>query len=201
MKDFLKWLGVNEKIAKIAVWLLIFMVSLIILNVFLESVGFPYYKITAENLSKINYGKVGELVLQFTLSVFNFYSTIFLVLRVREFKKTIKYALLYLILNVVIVNTFDYAVSQIYIFVFILAFLFFYSKKNWKYLVYGIGALAFNTAIQYVCYLYKCRFVDFNSIGLLNTLITSLDYFIIMMFVIIVKEIYLNKKTKVKEVR
>ena len=28
MKDFIKWLGVNEKIAKVAVWLLIIMVTL-----------------------------------------------------------------------------------------------------------------------------------------------------------------------------
>ena len=28
MKDFIKWLGVNEKVAKVAVWMLIFMVFL-----------------------------------------------------------------------------------------------------------------------------------------------------------------------------
>ncbi len=199
MKEFLKWLGVNEKIAKIAVWLLIFMVSLIILNVFLESVGFPYYKITAENLSKINYGKAGELFLQFTLSVLNFYAMIFLVVRVKDFKKTIKYALLYLILNVVIVNVFDYAILQIFIFVYVLAFCFIYGNKNWKYLLYGLGSVVFNVLIQYVFYLYKGRFINFNSIGLLNTFITSLDYFIVMLFIIIIKEIYLNKRQKLKK--
>ena len=46
MKDFVKWLGVNEKVAKAIVWLLIIMVTLIIFNMGLESLGFPYYKIT-----------------------------------------------------------------------------------------------------------------------------------------------------------
>ncbi len=196
MKEFLKWLGVNEKIAKIAVWLLIFVVSLIILNVFLESVGFPYYKINAENLSKIDCGEVAEFLIGCLVNVLNFYSTIFLVLRVREFKKTIKYALLYLILNAIIVNVFDYGYMQIFIFVYILAFLYLYSNKNWKYILYGLGSIAFNTGVQYVFYLYKVRYVDFSTIGALNTLITSLDYFIVMLFIIIIKEIYLNKKLK-----
>ncbi len=196
MKEFLKWLGVNEKIAKIAVWLLIFMVSLIILNVFLESVGFPYYKITAENLSKIDCGEVVEFLIGCLVNVLNFYTTVFLVLRVKEFKKTIKYALLYLILNAIIVNVFDYGYMQIFIFVYILAFLYLYSNKNWKYILYGLGSIAFNTGIQYVFYLYKVRYIDFSTIGALNTLITSLDYFIVMLFIIIIKEIYLNKKLK-----
>lgn len=196
MKEFFKWLGVNDKIAKVAVWMLIIMVSLIILNIFLESVGFPYYKITVENLSKINYGEVGKLSFQFALSVLNFYATILLVVRVKDFKKTIKYALLYLILNIIVVNAFDYAIAQIFIFVYILIYLFFYGRKNWKYLLYGLGSMALNTGVQYIFYLYKGRFVEFNSIGMLNTLITSLDYFIIMTFIIIAKEIYLNKKLK-----
>ena len=54
MKDFIKWLGVDEKIAKVAVWALIIMVLLIIFNTFLDSIGVPYYKLSVENLSKIN---------------------------------------------------------------------------------------------------------------------------------------------------
>lgn len=196
MKEFLKWLGVNDKIAKVAVWMLIIMVSLIILNIFLESVGFPYYKITAENLSKINYGKVGELVSEFVLSVLNFYAIILLVVRVKDFKKTIKYALLYLILNIIVVNVLDYATAQLFIFTYVLVYLFLYGRKNWKYLIYGVGSIVTNILVQFVIYLYKGRFVEFNSIGMLNTLITSLDYFIIMIFIIITKEIYLNKKLK-----
>lgn len=196
MKEFFKWLGVNDKIAKVAVWMLIIMVSLIILNIFLESVGFPYYKITVENLSKINYGEVVEFLIGCLTNILNFYAMILLVVRTKDFKKTIKYALLYLVLDIIVVNVFDYATSQIFIFAYVLGYLFFYGRKNWKYLLYGVGSIILNVLIQYVFYLYKGRFVEFNSIGTLNTLITSLDYFIIMTFIIIVKEIYLSKKLK-----
>ena len=54
MKDFCKWLGVNEKIAKVVVWVFIFMISLIIINTALESIGLPFYKLTVANLSKVN---------------------------------------------------------------------------------------------------------------------------------------------------
>ena len=53
MKKFIKWLGVNEKVAKIAVWLLIIMVSLIIINAGLASLGFPNYQITYNNIKQI----------------------------------------------------------------------------------------------------------------------------------------------------
>ena len=53
MKDFIKWLGVNEKVAKVVVWLLIIMTSLIIVNAALESLGFPHYAITYDNLKRI----------------------------------------------------------------------------------------------------------------------------------------------------
>lgn len=196
MKEFLKWLGVNDKIAKVAVWMLIIMVSLIILNIFLESLGFPYYKITAENLSKINYGEVVEFLIGCLTNILNFYATILVVVRAKDFKKTIKYAILYLIIIVIMTNVFNYATAQIFIFAYVLGYLFFYGRKNWKYLLYGLGSIALNTGVQYVFYLYKGRFVEFSSISMLNKLITSLDYFIIMTFIIIVKEIYLSKKLK-----
>ncbi len=63
MKDFIKWLGVDEKIAKVAVWTLIVMIFLIILNTFLDSIGVPYYKLSAENLSKISTGKLTEYII------------------------------------------------------------------------------------------------------------------------------------------
>ncbi len=196
MKEFLKWLGVNDKIAKVAVWMLIIMVSLIILNIFLESLGFPYYKITAENLSKINYGEVVEFLIGCLTNILNFYATILVVVRAKDFKKTIKYAILYLIIIVIMTNVFNYATAQIFIFAYVLGYLFFYGRKNWKYLLYGLGSIALNTGVQYVFYLYKGRFVEFSSISMLNKLITSLDYFIIMTFIIIVKEIYFSKKLK-----
>lgn len=58
MKEFCKWLGVSEKFAKVVVWIFIAMVLLIITNSMLESVGLPYYKLTIENLSKIDYVNV-----------------------------------------------------------------------------------------------------------------------------------------------
>ncbi len=194
MKEFLKWLGINEKIAKIAVWLFIFMVSLIIINVFLESIGFPYYRITAENLSKINYGVVIEFILGCLLNLFNFYATILLVVKVKDFKKTIKYAILYLTLNIIVVNIFDYALSQIFIIIFIIGYCYFYGHKNWKYIIYGTIAFIVNAIVQSVCYLYKIRFVNYDAIGLINRFLTSLDYFIVMILVIIIKEIYLKKR-------
>jgi len=194
MKEFLKWLGINEKIAKIAVWLFIFMVSLIIINVFLESIGFPYYRITAENLSKININVLSTVMLDCILSGLNFYATILLVVRIKDFKKTIKYFILYLVLATIITNVINYAVLQIFIFIYIIGYLYFYGKKNWRYIIYGIGSIALNTVIQYICYLYKARFIEFNSIDSLNKIITSLDYFIVMFLIIIIKEIYLKKR-------
>lgn len=44
MKDFCKWLGVNEKIAKIVVWLFIIFIGLIIFNAAFESLGFHIIK-------------------------------------------------------------------------------------------------------------------------------------------------------------
>lgn len=57
MKDFCKWLGVNEKFAKVIVWIFIIMSMLIVFNSAFESMGMPYYKLTVENLSKIDYPK------------------------------------------------------------------------------------------------------------------------------------------------
>lgn len=194
MKEFLKWLGINEKVAKIAVWLLIFMMILIIFNVFLESVGFPYYKITVENLSKINVTELSTVLFDFIMSGLNFYATIMLVVRVKDFKKTIKYFIIYLIIATIITNVINYAVCQIFIFGYILGYLFFYGNKNWKYIIYGIGSIIINTIVQYISYLYKIRFVDFSTTGSLNTFIMSIDYFIIMFLIIMIKEIYLKKR-------
>ena len=61
MKDFIKWLGVNEKIAKVAVWLLIIMVFLIMTNAMLESIGFPNYQLTYANIINININKISNI--------------------------------------------------------------------------------------------------------------------------------------------
>lgn len=72
MKDFLKWLGVNEKVAKVAIWLFIIMVCLIVVNTALDSLGLPYYKITMDNLVKIDTNKVVDYMSAVSLDVIKF---------------------------------------------------------------------------------------------------------------------------------
>ena len=194
MKEFLKWLGVNEKVAKVIVWMLIIMIFLIIMNTMLESIGLPYYKITIDNIKNINNNKGLSYLLSWIVALLNFYSIVFLVFRIKDFKKIFKYSILYLLLNISINKIFDYGISQIFIFIYILLFFYLFSHKNWKYVVYGIISLVINSIIQYVCYLYKIRFIEFSNINQTNRLFLSLDYFIIMGIIILVKEIILNKK-------
>ena len=88
----------------------------------------------------------------------------------------------------------NYVISQIFILGYILIFFFKYSYNNWKYIIYGIGALLVNTIAQYICYIYKIRLIDFSSINQATKIILSLDYFIIIGIIISVKEIYLKKR-------
>lgn len=194
MRDFIKWLGVNEKVAKVAVWLLIIMVSLIIFNAAFESLGFPYYKITVDNLSKINPHKAFEVVLSWLVTFLNFYSIIFLVFRVKEFRKTLKYAVLYLVLCIVVNIIFGYAATQIFMILYIILFSFFYSEKNWKYILFAIISMVVNAIVQYIWYMYKARFIDLSTINQWVRSLLVLDFFIIMAVIILVKEIYIKKK-------
>ena len=194
MKKFIKWLGVNEKVAKIAVWLLIIMVSLIIINTALASLGFPNYQLTYNNLVNINVSKILNIIFSWIISFLNFYSIISLVFKVNKSKDMFKYAILYLVLAIMIQGLTNYVISQIFILGYILIFCFKYSDNNWKYIIYGIGALLVNTIAQYICYIYKIRLIDFSSINQATKTILSLDYFIIIGIIILVKEIYLKKR-------
>ena len=194
MKKFIKWLGVNEKVAKIAVWLLIIMVSLIIINTALASLGFPNYQLTYNNLVNINVSKILNIIFSWIISFLNFYSIISLVFKVNKSKDMFKYAILYLVLAIMIQGLTNYVISQIFILGYILIFYFKYSDNNWKYIIYGIGALLVNTIAQYICYIYKIRLIDFSSINQATKTILSLDYFIIIGIIILVKEIYLKKR-------
>lgn len=136
MKDFCKWLGVSEKFAKIVIWLFIIMTMLIIFNIAFESMGLPYYKLTIENLSKIDVGKVGEILLSWAMVLMSFYFVIFLVFPIKDFKKIFKYSVLYLVLNVLVTLLTNEAVANVFIIIFVLAFCYFYSNKNWKYILY-----------------------------------------------------------------
>ncbi len=188
MKDFCKWLGVNEKVAKIVVWVFIIMCMLIIFNTAFESLGIPYYKLTVENLSKISYPKVFEYVLSWILVLLSFYSVIFIVFPIKDFKQIFKISLIYLVLNVLVTRISNSAIANIFIIIFILGFCFIYSKKNWKYIIYGALSYAFTIGVQFTCYLYKARFLNFDKISYLNKFLTSFDYFIFMLIIILIKE-------------
>jgi len=194
MKEFFKWLGVNEKVAKVAVWTLITMTSLIIINAFLESINVPYYKITVDNLSKIDSGIAIEYIISWIMVILTFILTTALVFGAKKIVSLAKYSLLYLPLNVLAVEITNYAVSQIFIIMIISLFCYMYSGKKFRYILYSLGSIMFNMIIQGICYLYKARFVDFTSLSQINKFITGLDYYIIMIVIIIAIEIIKKKK-------
>lgn len=194
MKEFFKWLGVNEKIAKIVVWILIMMVCLIIINVFLESIGAPYYGLTVDNLTKTNENNIFVFISAAIVTLLGFYSIVLLVFDLKHYKQIFKYALLYTILDSFIVGQFDYVVSQIFIVLYILTFCYLYSNKKWEYIFYGIASFVINTIVQYIWYLYKARFLEFSDIGETNRLLVSIDFYIIMFIIILIKELYFKKR-------
>lgn len=194
MKDFCKWLGVNEKFAKVIVWIFIIMSMLIVFNSAFESMGMPYYKLTVENLSKIDYSKVFDYGISWIVALLNFYAMVFLIFPIKDFKKIFKYSILYLILNIIVLNLFGNGALQIFIALFIVIFSYLYSNKNKKYILYGILSCIISTIIQYVCYLYKARFIDFVNISGLNKLLVYSDYVLFMFIIILVKEIIIKNK-------
>lgn len=107
MKDFIKWLGVNEKIAKVAVWLLIIMVFLIVFNLSMESMGFSNYQINYSNIKEINSNLFLEYLINWTMIFLNFYAITLLIFPIKEFKKIAKYAVIYLIINIMLSNVFN----------------------------------------------------------------------------------------------
>lgn len=198
MKDFFEWLGVNEKGAKVVIWIFVIMVMIISTNMLFESIGLPYYKITYDNLVTGTYSKAGSVILNCIVGLLNFYSIIFLVFRVKEFKKIFKYSLLYLVLNVLVNTVFGYGVLQVFIAGYIVVFCYLYSNRNWKYALYGVIALIVDLVIQGLDYMYKVRFIDYSAVDGMTRFILSADYFIIIGIMIIVKEIYLEKRRKEK---
>ena len=136
MKDFIKWLGVNEKIAKVAVWMLIFMVTLIIINTALESLGFPNYTITYDNFMKIETNKAVDSVAMIVTVFLNFCSIALLVFRAKEIKQISKYALLYMLLNAISTTVLGPVVTHIFIIIFLIIFAYLFSNKNKKYIIY-----------------------------------------------------------------
>lgn len=199
MKEFCKWLGVSEKFAKVVVWLFIIMSMLIIFNSAFESMGLPYYKLTVENLSKIDYPKMLDYGISWIIVLLDFYGVMFLIFPIKDFETIFKYSILYLILNIIVFNLFGNGVLQIFIVLFTVIFSYLYSNKNKKYILYGFGGYLVSVIVQYVCYLYKARFIDFANIDRLNKFLTSLDYFIFMFIIILVKEIIIKNKSENKK--
>lgn len=194
MKDFINWLGVSEKAAKVVVWLFIIMIMLITINASLDSLGFTHYQITYDNLKQINETKFLGTLSSLLVCVLNFYCIVLLVFRIKEAKKIFKYALLYTILNWLIVSIFNYGILQAYIVIFITAFCYLYSNKNWKYIIYTILAFLINTIVQGIAYFYKAHLINFSKVSAETRFLLSIDYFIIMAIIILVKEIYLKKR-------
>ena len=193
MKDFLKWLGVNEKVAKVVVLMFIFMFFLIVFNAALDSFGLPYYKVTVDNLSKIKLNKVFDYLCTVIVAFLNFFSIVFLVLRVKEFKKMWPQIILYLVL-LGIVSEINYVLMQLYIFIAITVIIFINSGKKYKYILYSVYSFVFNSLCQFIFYNYKAKFLDFANISGLNWLYTFVDSFLVILIVIFIKEIYLKNK-------
>lgn len=195
MKDFFEWLGVNEKVAKVVIWIFVIMVMIISTNMLFESIGLPYYKITYDNLVTGTYSKAGSIILNCLVALLNFYCIIFLVFRVKEFKKIFKYSLLYLVLNVLVNTVFGYGVLQVFIAGYITVFCYLYSNRNWKYALYGFISLIINTGVQMLWYWYKVSNIAYEAIDGITRFALTIDYFIIMGIMIIVKEIYLKQRS------
>lgn len=63
MKEFCKWLGVSDKTAKVVICLFVVMAFIVMINIMLESIGLPFYKLTVDNLSKVNVCEIVEFIL------------------------------------------------------------------------------------------------------------------------------------------
>ena len=194
MKDFIKWLGVNEKVAKVAVWMLIIMVFLIVTNTMLESIGFPHYAITYDNLKQVNTTKILEYIINWIIIILNFYSIILLVFKVNQARQLFKYSILYLILNVIITILSNEVIVQIFIILFFIIFSYLYSGKNTKYIFYAILSIIINIILQGIWYTTKIAFIDYSSLNEMTQAILAVDYFIIIGIIILLKEIYLKKR-------
>lgn len=199
MKEFFKWLGVNEKIAKLVVWLLIIMVFLIVFNTGLESLGFPNYKITYENLITIDKKLSIEVISTIIICILNFYSVALLVFKLENYKKIFKYAVLYMIFNWIISYLLGYIAVQIFIIIYCIVFCYLYSNKNKKYILYGIISYITNVLTEGIMYYFKLSFIDVTKISRATRALLSIDYFIIIAVIILVKEIYLKKRGEKNE--
>lgn len=197
MKDFLEWLEVNEKIAKLVIWLFVIMVGLIIVNTALDSMGLPYYKITVDNLQKVKTNKVLEYVASYLMVLLNFYTIVFLIFRLKDFKKIFLHSIIYLILNVIVYTTLGYVANQIIMILYVIMFCYLFSGKNSKYIGYTIVSYVVNAIVQYIWYSCKAKYIDFPLLNNATQMMLGTDFFIVMTVVISVKEIYLRRRSEI----
>lgn len=198
MKDFFEWLGVNEKVAKVVIWIFVIMLMIILTNMLFESIGLPYYKITYDNLVTGTYSRLWSILSNILVCFLNFYSIMLLVFRVKEWKGLLKYAIPYVILNFIITVTLGYVYAQIFIIGYVLIICYINSGRRLKYTLYGAIAIIVNILVQSLTYMYRVRFIDFSAVDGITRFILSIDYFIIIGVMIVVKEIYLKKRREEK---
>jgi len=194
MKEFLKWLGVNEKVAKVGMWMFIFMVFLIIFNTFLESFGLAFYKITYENLSKIGISRMTDRVVSWITAVLNFYTFMLLIFRTKEAKAMIKYSVVYLVLNIAIVYFCNEIIIQLFIITYVIGVAYIHSGRKPKYMLYAIASIVINAIVQFISYSFKIRFIDYTTLNNTEMALINIDYFIIMVIIIWIKELYFKKR-------
>ena len=60
----------------------------------METMGFPYYAITYDNLVRMEITQVIEDAITILVSILGFYTTVLLVFKVKESKKILKYGVL-----------------------------------------------------------------------------------------------------------
>lgn len=194
MKNFFEWLGVNEKVAKVVIWIFVIMVMIISTNMLFESIGLPYYKITYDNLVTGTYSRLWSILSNILVCFLNFYSIMLLVFRVKEWKGLLKYAIPYVILNFIITVTLGYVYAQIFIIGYVLVVCYINSGKKFKYTLYGVISILINISVQTLWYWYKASNIAYEAIDGVTRFALTIDYFIIMTVMIVVKEIYLKKR-------
>ena len=194
MKDFINWLKNNEKIGKVIVWLFIISIGLIILNITLESLGLPHYSIVNSKITEISVNKIYDILISCFVCIFNFYSMVLLFFRVKESKNIFKWSMLYMIINWIIAYFLGYIAGQIYIICFIMIFFYLYSNRSKKYILYSILSWIINVMVQGITYTCKMKLMNVAEMGRFASNLLSLDYFIIMAMIILVKELYLKKR-------
>ena len=194
MKDFINWLRNNDKIGKVVIWLFIITIGLIIINTALTSLGLPHYQITEKNIQQINSKEVYDTLVNCIICILNFYTMVLLVFRVSQAKSIFKWSILYMVINWIITDFIGYVFAQIYIILYVVVFCYLYSNKNKKYILYGLLSWIVNVIVQGITYSYKLNFIDVSKLNMITKFIISIDFFIIMIIIILLKEVYIKKR-------